>query len=101
VYFRISEQEFAIIQKACETIGARSVSDLARSAVHEFIKPQKSESDQQILEMMKTLESLLEDVKTTLRQLAPVAPPNATLADTHPDEQTPVRPAAVGAGNNN
>jgi hypothetical protein len=70
VYFRISEQEFAEILKACESRGTRSVSDLARSAVQEFIKPPKSETDQQIVDMMKTLQLLLDDVATTMKQLA-------------------------------
>jgi hypothetical protein len=69
IYFRISEQEFADILKACESRGTRSVSDLARSAVQEFIKPQKSDTDQQIVEMMKTLQTLLDDVASTVKQL--------------------------------
>ena len=33
VYFRVSEEEFQNLRAYCETYGARSVSDLARSAV--------------------------------------------------------------------
>jgi hypothetical protein len=70
IYFRISEDEFADILKACESRGTRSVSDLARSAVQEFIKTPKGETDQQMFEMMKTLRTLLDDVASTVKQLA-------------------------------
>jgi hypothetical protein len=70
VYFRISEDEFADILKACESRGTRSVSDLARSAVQEFIKTPKNDTDQQMVEMMRTLRTLLDDVASTVKQLA-------------------------------
>lgn|SRR5689334_20961361 len=35
VYFRVSEDEFEEFSRACQREGARSLSDLARSAIHQ------------------------------------------------------------------
>ena len=39
VYFRVSEDEFQQFQRMCESVGARSISDLTRSAIHRMIQP--------------------------------------------------------------
>jgi hypothetical protein len=100
VYFRISEEEFLVILKACEARGARSVSDLARSAVQEFIKPPKSESEQQILDMMSTLRTLLEDVASTVKQLASASPAAATPLATGTATDEPPAASSSVAGQN-
>jgi hypothetical protein len=96
VYFRISEDEFADILKACESRGTRSVSDLARSAVQEFIKPPKSETDQQMFEMMKTLRTLLDDVASTVKQLASTSAESAASAGS----DTPARQEKAAGSSN-
>jgi hypothetical protein len=68
VYFRISEEEFEQIVKACDSKGARSVSDLARSAVQEFIKPVKPESEY-LFETLNSLSAGLEEINRSVRQL--------------------------------
>ena len=68
VYFRISEEEFAEIVKACDSKGARSVSDLARAAVQEFIRPVKPESGQ-LLETLNSLSAGLDEINRSLRRL--------------------------------
>jgi hypothetical protein len=68
VYFRISEEEFEQILKACDSKGARSVSDLARAAVQEFIKPIKPESEQ-LLETLNSLSAGLDEINRSVRQL--------------------------------
>ena len=68
VYFRISEEEFEQILKACDSKGARSVSDLARAAVQEFIRPVKPESEQ-LLETLNSLSAGLDEINRSVRQL--------------------------------
>jgi hypothetical protein len=69
VYFRISEEEFERMQKACDATGARSVSDLARAAVQEFISPQKNESEAQVFEIVKSLRAVVDEINQSVRQL--------------------------------
>jgi len=38
VYFRVSEDEFQQFNQMCESVGARSISDLARSAIQRMIQ---------------------------------------------------------------
>ena len=37
VFFRVSEEEFHNMEKACDTVGARSISDFARTAAIRLI----------------------------------------------------------------
>jgi hypothetical protein len=69
IYFRISEEEFEQIRKACDARGARSVSDLARAAVQEFISPGRSESERELHEIVKSLSTTLEEIRQGMRQL--------------------------------
>lgn len=68
VYFRISQEEFEEILKACDSKGARSVSDLARAAVQEFIRPVKSDPEQ-LVEALKSLRTGLEEINRSVREL--------------------------------
>ncbi len=68
VYFRISEEEFEQILKACDSKGARSLSDLARAAVQEFIRPVKSETEQ-LFEALNSLSARLDDINRSVCQL--------------------------------
>ena len=68
VYFRISEEEFEQILKACDSKGARSLSDLARAAVQEFIKPVKPETEQ-LFDTLNSLSARLDDINRSVCQL--------------------------------
>ena len=81
VYFRISEEEFEQILKACDSKGARSVSDLARAAVLEFIRPAKTEPGQQLSETLNSLSAVLDEINHSVRQLVSNAPPAGEIAN--------------------
>lgn len=71
VYFRISEDEFRQFLSVCEQEGARSVSDLARSAVQRLISDgHRQREDDEVTEKMHRLEKLIEAVTEQLQLLA-------------------------------
>lgn len=85
VYFRISGEEFGEILRACDAKGARSVSDLARAAVQEFIKRPEDQPEQQVVEFLKGLQAMMNELRQSVQQLAsavaaPVATPDLTVA---------------------
>jgi hypothetical protein len=69
VYFRLSEDEFEQVLKACDLKGARSVSELARSAVREFIKDEQTDGVEQIMKTVKTLQVLVEEMNGSVQEL--------------------------------
>jgi hypothetical protein len=69
VYFRISGQEFEEIRKACETKGARSVSDLARSAVQAFISSPGNQFEQQTGGFLRRLQMLVDELERSIQHL--------------------------------
>jgi hypothetical protein len=70
VYFRISEEEFRQFISACEQGGARSVSDLARSAVQRLIADgQRQREDKELEDKMRVLENLIAAVTEQLHLL--------------------------------
>ncbi len=70
VYFRISEEEFRQFVSVCEQEGARSVSDLARSAVQRLITDgNRQREDDEMAEKMHKLESLIAAVTEQLHLL--------------------------------
>jgi hypothetical protein len=87
VYFRISEEEFEEILKACHAKGARSVSDLARAAVQEFIKSPAKESEQQMTDFLGRLQMVADDLKQSIQQLVStvVSPSGTTETDCRSD----------------
>ncbi len=71
VYFRVSEDEFRQFVSVCEQGGARSVSDLARSAVQRLIADgQRQREDTELDEKMRMLERLIAAVTEQLNLLA-------------------------------
>jgi hypothetical protein len=71
VYFRVSEDEFRQFVSVCEQAGARSVSDLARSAVQRLIAEGKRQRDgQELEEKMQVLERLIAAVTEQLQLLS-------------------------------
>ncbi len=70
VYFRISEDEFRQFVNVCEQEGARSVSDLARSAVQRLIaEGDRQREDDEMMQKMRRLESLIAAVTEQLQLL--------------------------------
>ncbi len=70
VYFRISEDEFRQFVSVCEQEGARSVSDLARSAVQRLITDgHRQREDDEMTEKMHQLEKLIAAVTEQLQLL--------------------------------
>jgi hypothetical protein len=73
VYFRISEDEFRQFVSVCEQEGARSVSDLARSAVQRLIADgDRQRNGEELAEKMHRLEHLIMSVTEQLRLLTAV-----------------------------
>ena len=70
VYFRISEDEFRQFVSVCEQEGARSVSDLARSAVQRLIADgDRQREGGELAEKMHRLEKLIAAVTEQLQLL--------------------------------
>jgi DNA-binding transcriptional regulator GbsR (MarR family) len=70
VYFRITEDEFHQFAGVCEQEGARSISDLARSAVQRLIAESNREREgQDLAPKMQSLEKLIAEVTAQLQML--------------------------------
>ena len=70
VYFRVSEDEFRQFISVCEQAGARSVSDLARSAVQRLIADgNRQREDGELTNKMFRLERLIAQVTEQLQLL--------------------------------
>jgi len=71
VYFRVSEDEFRQFVSVCEQAGARSVSDLARSAVQRLIEDgNRQREDDEMTDKMYRLERLIAQVTEQLQLLS-------------------------------
>jgi len=59
ISFRLSEDEYASLRSLCENEGARSVSDLARDAVHRLmVKHSQSDVELTLRELRGRLDNL-------------------------------------------
>jgi hypothetical protein len=82
VYFRVSEDEFRQFVGVCEQAGARSVSDLARSAVQRLIADgNRQREDEELADKMHRLERLIAEVTEQLQILNHGKAPFAGLDD--------------------
>lgn len=82
VYFRISEDEFRQFVSVCEQEGARSVSDLARSAVQRLIADgSRQRNGEELAEKMHRLEQLITAVTEQLRLLTATRTHEAGMVD--------------------
>jgi hypothetical protein len=82
VYFRISEDEFRQFVSVCEQEGARSVSDLARSAVQRLIADgSRQRNGEELAEKMHRLEELIQAVTEQLRLLTDTRMREAGVVD--------------------
>jgi hypothetical protein len=70
VYFRISEEEFGKLNQLCETQGARSLSDLARTAMRHMLGQANGETTpNMVVTKLETLERMLAELNDALRSL--------------------------------
>jgi hypothetical protein len=75
VYFRISEDEFRQFVSVCEQEGARSVSDLARTAIQRLISDgDRHRNGEALEEKMHRLEHLIMSMTEQLRLLTETRP---------------------------
>jgi hypothetical protein len=68
VYFRLSEDEFQRISGLCESSGARSISELVRSAVEQFAGAAPAE-EAALDCRLRDLERILSELNERVRQL--------------------------------
>ena len=82
VYFRISEDEFRQFVSVCEQEGARSVSDLARTAIQRLIADgDRHRNGNELTERMHRLEQLIMAVTEQLRLLTATRTREAGMVD--------------------
>jgi hypothetical protein len=82
VYFRISEDEFRQFVSVCEQEGARSVSDLARTAIQRLIADgDRQRNGEELAEKMQRLEALILSVTEQLRLLTAARTREAGMVD--------------------
>jgi len=70
VYFRVSEDEFERFNHICEAMGARSISDLARSAVQSMIQDSNNGHADRVTEKLTALEAMVNDLNDKVHQLS-------------------------------
>ena len=66
ISFRLSEDEYASLRSLCENGGARSVSDLARDAVHRLIQ---KDSHEEVETALRTLEGRMDTLDLQVQRL--------------------------------
>jgi len=69
VYFRVSDDEFKQYGELCKTAGARSISDLARSAMERMIRENTRHSSDEITERLCTLDEAIAELTGKIQQL--------------------------------
>jgi len=76
VYFRVSEDEFQQFNQICESMGARSISDLARSAMRRMIEQAGHNGDHdstdvsEVSAKLSVLETSMCDLNRKVQHLA-------------------------------
>jgi len=69
VYFRVSEDEFQQFNHLCESTGARSLSDLARSAMQSLIHDAPPNRSERISDRLSLLETMVRELNREVVQL--------------------------------
>ena len=67
ISFRLSEDEYASLRSLCENEGARSVSDLARDAVHRLIV---KDSETDVAVTLRALQGRLDTLDLQVQRLS-------------------------------
>ena len=92
VYFRVSEDEFQQFNQMCELVGARSISDLARSAIQRMIQQDinhRPSSTDPVAAKLTVLETIVCDLDRKVQQLTALVGwqnPNEARLATMPDQ---------------
>jgi hypothetical protein len=104
VYFRVSEDEFEEFMGLCRREGARSISDLARDAMHKMLTAANGDTARWQFQM---LDKLIAEVSAQLRHIGQLqgtepmygAAPNASPSSmTSPDNATDGQPIETTDG---
>ena len=69
VYFRVSEDEFHQVHRVCQATGARSISDLARSAMRNMIQAPQQDQPSRLFDRLSLLETLVANLNDQIHQL--------------------------------
>src|SRR5580704_4782187 len=70
VYFRVSEDEFQQFNQMCESVGARSISDLARSAIQQMIQQHGDlQRPDPLAAKVMILETIVDDLDRKVQQI--------------------------------
>jgi Arc/MetJ-type ribon-helix-helix transcriptional regulator len=81
VSFRLSEEEYANLRSMCETGEARSVSDLARDAVHRLIQP---DSHAEMTAALRALEGRVDRLDLQVQRLTTASDQSALVHQSGP-----------------
>ena len=82
VYFRVSEDEFQQFVQLCQKEGARSISDLARDAMHRLVEANGATNGNGAPSpQVKILDKLIGEVSAQLQQLATLQEQGVLLPD--------------------
>ena len=68
VSIRLSDDEFRKLHEVCATTGARSISDLARDAMHRLMKDGDCANGDGICERLQTLDERVSRLESLLMQ---------------------------------
>ena len=92
VYFRVSEDEFQQFNKICESVGARSISDLARSAIQRMVRDgnHHAAASDPVSAKLTTLEMIVGDLDRKVQHLTSLL---ATSDDEAPAMEEPAAKA--------
>ena len=75
VSFRLSDEEYDTLRTLCQTQGARSISEVARTAVHEFLLNGRDHSGGNVDLKLEHLSSRLRLLDRAVERLAQIVQP--------------------------
>ena len=70
VYFRVTEDEFRQLNVVCESTGARSMSDLARTALQNLTNGSTDPASDRLSEKLNRLEVMILELNNKLHELS-------------------------------
>jgi hypothetical protein len=74
VYFRVSEEDFHRLVDLCPMHGARSISELARSAMQSIIRGTQSDAgDREVVEKLYAIDKTVSEMNQNLKRLMPAS----------------------------
>jgi hypothetical protein len=88
VYFRVSEEEFLQFSRMCHSVGARSLSDLARSAMHRMLGQGNDEGSLET--RLKTFDALISVLNDRLREMDDLLHANGRKEPVKPESTNPI-----------